>query len=253
LRKSNFTITKKGIFSEKCANLLKISRLKYLLLGLLLLLTLADVSEQTKSDKNLEVTIEATGLTIADLNEIVAEALEACQVHSLLDSAKHRLLSSEFLLVQNEVYSDIKSSTLMFQAIVYDYTNFRIIFIKEISRDLSTLSVTIANIQPLPTPEELIDAARIADIGIGVIVIQGLLPTIPREFLDGTSHRVLNLVIYSTNSTRPVYININNETVEFQALVSLSTIQLPLQVYSVIITKQLGSANFVIRRGGKVL
>jgi hypothetical protein len=100
----------------------------------------------------------------------------------------------------------------LYQATVYDYTRGRSLLITGIPFDMTTLSVTETNEQPVPSREELADAASIARVQPGDLVQGSMPPVLTREFDDGTSHRILNLDITSGDSSRIVHVNMNTRT-----------------------------------------
>jgi len=155
---------------------------------------------------DLTVSVNDIGASQVDLNDAVAEALNSCQARDLLNGTSHRVLSSDF-------QSHIKSSADLFQATVYDYSRARSILLSGTPFDTSTLTLTETNDQPAPNNEELADAASIAGAYNGDIVRSSIPPVLTEESDDGTSQRVLRLVITSGNSSRIVHVNMNTRTV----------------------------------------
>jgi hypothetical protein len=94
------------------------------------------------------------------------------------------------------------------------YTHNRTILVNGIPFELTTASVTVANIQPVSNPNELAEAARIAGIRSGEVAHGNMPPFITRHFPEGTSYRILHIYITSPNSSRSFYVNMNNKTVE---------------------------------------
>jgi hypothetical protein len=150
----------------------------------------------------------------------------------------------------------IKSEYDAFEAAVYDYTNTRTIIINGIPFDPTQISFAESNIQPIPNAEEVGEAARIADIQSDEVVHSGMPPVISREFPNGTSQRILNIAITSTNSSRWVYVNMNDRTVEpppDQGESTLMCMAPPPAAAAANIRGIPGTANFIITQGGKQL
>jgi len=95
-----------------------------------------------------------------------------------------------------------------------DYTHGRTVLVNGIPSDLTNVFITLEHAQPFSNAEELADAGLIAKARSDEIVSGGMPPFITREFPDGTSQRILNLAITSGNSSRSVFVNMNNRTVE---------------------------------------
>src|SRR5215469_8123564 len=150
----------------------------------------------------------------------------------------------------------IKSEYDAFQAVVYDYTKARTILVNGIPSDPTQISFTESNIQPLPNAEEVDEAARIADIQLDEVVHSGMPPVISRDFSNGTSQRILNIAITSANSSRLVYVNMNDRTVESPPDQGESTLicTAPPPAAASGSTRGIpGTANFIITQGGKQL
>ncbi|KAH0564762.1 hypothetical protein GP486_001845 [Trichoglossum hirsutum] len=222
---------------------------------LLLLLWRAACEQIVFSDNRPAISIQVTGPSQADLNATVSRALNTCQVRELLGDSRYRLLYSELLSPSTELYPDTKDEGNMFQATVYDYTRGRVIFPKGILPDIFSSDVALANIQPLPSLEELAEAARIA--GIGPSVTENARPYMPpyeaRDFPDGTSHRLLHLAIGSANLSRLAYVNMNNGSV--QAILAQGAVcQAPADSNQASVNINTpGTANFVISKNGNTL
>lgn len=163
-------------------------------------------------DRDPDVSIEGLGPSHSDVNETVAQALNLCQVRDYLNGTRHRLLESEF---QSWPRGCSKHGNDIYQAAVYDYTNGRTILVNGVSFDPTTASVVEANIQPFTNGDELSEAARIAGAQSNDVVHGSMPPVISREFPNGTTHRLVHLDIFSRNSNRSLYVNMNNGTVEF--------------------------------------
>ena len=155
------------------------------------------------------MSVTGIGPSQVDLDDAVAEALSSCQARDLLNGTRHRVLSSDFRIQS----SDSKSSADVFQATVYDYSRARSILLSGTPFDTTTLTLTETNDQPFPNNEELADAASIAGVHNGDTVQSSIPPVLIEESDDGTSQRILQLVIASGNSSRIVYVNMNTRTV----------------------------------------
>jgi hypothetical protein len=158
---------------------------------------------------NLTVSVTEIGPSQVDLNDAVAEALSSCQARDLLNGTSHRVLSSDF----QSHSGGSKSSADLFQATVYDYSRARSILLSGTPFDTSTLMFTETNDQPAPNNEELADAASIIGANNGDIVQSSIPPVLTEESDDGTSQRILRLVVASGNSSRIVHVNMNTRTV----------------------------------------
>ncbi|KAH6871252.1 copper amine oxidase [Thelonectria olida] len=158
------------------------------------------------------VSIEGEGRSYDDLNATVAQALNLCQVHSLLNSSRHRVLLSGF---QSEPHGHAKTTDDMFEAAIYDYTGGRSILLSGVPFDPTTASIIEANIQPPVISEELAEAGRMAGARSDEIVTGGMPPFITYDFPNGTSHRILNIAIIGKSSSRLAHVNMNNGTVDF--------------------------------------
>ena len=218
-----------------------------------LLLTLAVCNQVVLDDDGPHVKIERSGPSHADLNETVAEALNFCQVRDFLNGTRNRLLSSQFYSELNDRY---KTSNSMYLAKVYDYTHGRTILVNGIPFDSTAVFAAETNAQPFSNAEELAEAGRIASARSHEIVSSGMPPFITREFPDGTSHRILNIAITSANSSKSVFVNMNNRTVESPPVTekALSCEAPPLaEGTSASGPGVPGTANLVITQGSKVL
>ena len=200
-----------------------------------------------------------TGFNPADLNATISEALNLCQVRNLLAESRHRLLFSSFQPAQDDLNDgNVKDESEVFQAAIYDYTNGRTILINGIPFDPYNIFTTTVSSQPLPNAEELAEAAQIAGVRSDESVSQGMPGFEAIQLPDGTSHRLLNLIVSSGNHSRLVSVNMNNST--FQALEAT-----PKQCTAPDDNPQGtsmfrdspniggGSANIVISQGGNVL
>jgi hypothetical protein len=198
------------------------------------------------------VTIYGSGPSQADLNETVTQALGLCQVRDFLNGTRHRVLSSEFLSESVATYSGVKASSEVFRATVYDYTHGRTILINGIPFDMSTVFTTESNAPPISSAEELADAASIAGARPNEIVRASMPPVITRVFPDGTSKRILNIAINSAKSSRIVFVDMNNRSVEFTSHPSheLLACNAPLSASGSASDQGLpGTASFIISQG----
>jgi hypothetical protein len=202
------------------------------------------------------VSFEETGLSHLDLNQTVALALGTCQVREILNNTRHRLLFSE-LTSAGTLYRDIKDESEMFQATVYDYTRGRNILVRGIPFDPTTFNIAETNNQPYPSAEEIEEAAQLAGINSHEHAAISMPPFITNDFANGTSHRLLHLVITSPSSSRLVYVNMNNGTVEkdiSQALLKNKMVcNAPGSSDQSTVKASPGTANLVIKQNGKVL
>jgi hypothetical protein len=201
------------------------------------------------------VTIHASGPSQADLNETVAQALDLCQVRDFLNDTRYRVLSSAF---RSEPHDRFKTTDQMYEAMVYDYTHGRTITVNGIPFDPTTVSTVETNIQPPHNAEELAEAGCIAEAQSDETVSSGMPPFIIREFPNGTSHRILNIAITSDNSSRTVFVNMNNRTVESESPSGPSEKALACGApqpakNTTFITGVPGTANLVIRQGQNIL
>ncbi|KAH8586283.1 copper amine oxidase [Bisporella sp. PMI_857] len=160
---------------------------------------------------------EESGLSHADLNATVAQALDSCQIRDLLNGTNYRLISSRVLSPDVGLSQKFVAQSERFAATVYDYTNGRALLVNGIPFDNGSINIEDVNIQPHPSSEEILEAAQTAGIGSDEFVNSYMPPYISRDFPDGTSHRLLHLAINSQNSSRLVYVNMNNGTVEESA------------------------------------
>lgn len=243
--------------STGCLTFLQLSLLKQLIFVSLLLLHSSVVSQQValNSDDSPNVRIEGSGLSHGDLNETVMQALNLCQVRSFLNGTRYRLLSSE---LHGEPVFHTKLASDRFQATVYDYTHGRTLLVNGIPFDPTTVSTTEVNTQPFSNAEELAEAARIAGVGSGdEIVLRRMPPFITREFPDGNSQRILNIAVTSRNgSSIPLYVNMNNRTVESQPgpTQEILACEAPPPARASSNNRGVpGTANFVISQGGRQL
>lgn len=198
------------------------------------------------------VTVEGFGLSHADLNETVAQALDLCQVRDILNGTRHRLLSSE---LRTEVLGCAKATDERYRATIYDYTQGRTIFVDGSPFDPTFVSVTEANIQPIPSQEELREAGEIAGVRSDEVVSGSMPPYISRDFANGTSHRILKLAITSATSSRVVYVNMNNRTVEEspESSENILACSAPQRRSRPIGPGVQGTANLQISQAGKIL
>src|SRR5947207_9440532 len=138
---------------------------------------------------------------------------------------------------------------------VYDYTHGRTILINGIPFDSTSVAVMETNEQPLPNAEELVEAGCIAHAQ-SHDVIRGEMPLlITRDFPNGTSHRILNIAIFSGNSSKAVHVNMNNKTVEYPPYHSeeILACNAPMPARNSSITGCAGTANFIITQNGREL
>ena len=205
----------------------------------------------------MKVHVEPIGPNGARLDEAVAQALDVCQVQYALRGTRHRLLSAEFLSseLSGKPYGPAKHENDMFQATVYDYTTGRALFVNGIPFDTETVSLAAANIQPFVSSEEIREAARIAKVGRHVPFQGGMPPTIDRTFANGTSHRVVHIQTTSGNSSRSLYVNLSNGTVEHgpEPAQKLTTCEVTPPGPGPAVVGCPGTANIYITQGGKVL
>ena len=97
---------------------------------------------------------------------------------------------------------------------LYDYTNGRTILVDGIPLDPATASITVANIQPFSTVEEFDEAVEIAHVNKSHSVFSSMPPFVTKDFPNGTSHRLLNIVSDSGNTGKRIYVNMNSKSVE---------------------------------------
>ncbi|KAI9772738.1 MAG: hypothetical protein M1840_000333 [Geoglossum simile] len=227
-------------------------------LAILLLLLPGAVCQQAvfsdgDHDDSLVVSVQETGPSQAELNATVARALNTCQVRQVLGDSHYRLLYTELLSPSTELYPNTKDQGHMFQATVYDYTRGRVIFPKGILPDIFSSNIAEANIQPLPSLEEVTEAARIAGIRSGVSENPRLYmpPYIAHDFPNGTSHRLLHLAINSNReSSQLTYVNMNNGSTQF-ITVHRAACQAPADSNQASVnTKTPGTADLVISQKG---
>ena len=195
------------------------------------------------------VEVVGQGPSAADLNETVTQALNLCQVRDSIRGTRYRVLSPQFL------DDGTKTPNNGYQAAVYDYTNARTLLVTGIPFDPTTVSATEANSQPFPDAEELAEAGRIAGAQPNDIVHGSMPPFETTDFPNGTSHRLLNIAITSTTSSRVVQVNMNNRTVEHLHASSEKPLSCsaPPPKDGTIVTNRPGEAHLVIRQGGRVL
>ena len=200
---------------------------------------------------NLDVSVTAIGASQADLDDAVAEALTSCQARDLLNNSSHRVLSSDF---QSHL-GDSKSSPDQFQATIYDYSRARSIRLSGTPFDPTTLKFTETNEQPPPNNEELADAASIAGAHNGDNVQSSIPSVLTEESDDGTSQRILRVVIESGNSSRIVHVNMNTRTAVTPNVARSSAVcaaTADARASSDRQTRQ-GQGNFVISQGSQKL
>ncbi|KAI9786210.1 MAG: hypothetical protein M1839_007620 [Geoglossum umbratile] len=201
------------------------------------------------------VSVQVTGPSQADLNATVARALNTCQVREALGDSRYRLLYSELLSPSSELYPDTKDEEQMFQATVYDYTLGRVLFPRGILPDIFSSGLAVANIQPFPSLGELSEAAHLAGIRSSASEPPSLYmpPCVARDFPDGTSHRLLHLVIDSGNSSQLAYVNMNNGSVQVIP-VDRAVCQAPTDSKQAFVNaKTPGTADLVISQNGVTL
>ena len=201
----------------------------------------------------LRLTIETTGPTQADLNETISIALDSCQAREFLKDTRNRLLVSEFQTDQQEDHTKFEEDR--YQATIYDYTHGRAIVLNGYAFDSSTISAIETNEQPISNAEELLEASHIAQIKSDEVVHHGMPPFISKDFPDGTSHRLLHLIVTSANSSRELYINMNNRTVESSGPPTKLVCDIPDPAPNASASGKgkPGTAKFVISSGGKTI
>ena len=121
------------------------------------------------------------------------------------------MLSSE---LRTEILGCAKATDKRHRATICDHTQGRTIFVDGSPFDPTSVSVTEANIQPIPSQKELREAGEIAGVRSDETVSGSMPPYISRDSVNGTSHRILKPAITSATSSRIVYINVNNRIVE---------------------------------------
>jgi len=204
------------------------------------------------------VSITEYGPSAADLNETVVLALNSCQGRELLNGTRYRVINSGFTSDPMPGYGDVlKSSISLFRATVYDYTRGLTILWRGVPGDLSQIFSSISNEQPLPNAEEIAEAASIAGARLdsNEVVHSSLPPVITREFADGSSHRILNIVINSGTSSRIVEVNMNNRSVVTRVPSGGPSCHAPKWAPIGVASDQgvPGTVNFVISQGGRTL
>ena len=184
--------------------------------------------------------------------------MNLCQVRNLLDDSRHRLLFSSLEPARGDLYGGkVKEGSEVFRTAIYDYTNGRTILINGIPFDPYNTFITTASSQPFPNAEELAEAARIAGVQPDESVAQGMPGFEAIQLPDGTSHRLLNLVLSSSNHSRLVSVNMNNSTFHVREATPKQC-NAPAgntagtSVFRANVVGS-GSANIVISQGGKVL
>lgn len=198
------------------------------------------------------------GPSAADLNETVLLALDSCEGRNRLNGTRYRLLTSEFTADPMVGYGDsVKSSISFFRASVYDYTRGLSILWRGIPFDPSQIFSTVSSAQPVTNAEEILEAARLAGhrLESNEVVHGSMPPVIAREFPDGTSHRILNIVINSGTSSTIFEVNMNNGTVQTPEPHNRPpSCDAPLPADGLPTGKGLtGTANLVITQGGQTL
>jgi hypothetical protein len=201
-----------------------------------------------------------TGFNPADLNATISEALNLCQVRNLLADSRHRLLFSSFQPAQDGLYDgNVKEGSEVFRAAIYDYTKGRTILINGIPFDPYNIFTTTVSSQPAPNAEELAEAAQIAGVRSDESVSQGMPGFEEIQLPDGTTHRLLHLILNSGNHSRLVSVNMNNSTFNAQEAAPKQCTApdnndlLGTSIYRDSPNIGSGSANVVISQGGKVL
>jgi Copper amine oxidase, enzyme domain len=243
--------------STRRLTFLQLPRFQQLIFAGLLLIHSAVVCQQVAlgNEDSPNVRIQGSGLSHGDLNETVTYALNLCQIRNFLDGTRYRLLSSE---LQSEPQCHTKLASERFQATVYDYTHGRTLLVNGIPFDPTTVSTTEVNMQPFSNAEELDEAARIAGVGSrDNVVLSGMPPFVTRDSPDGNSQRILNIAVTSGNrSSSPVYVNMNNRTVESQPgpVEEILACEAPPAARASASGKGVpGTANLIISQGGREL
>src|SRR5271163_3966466 len=144
-----------------------------------------------QADPLPDVLIRSTALPTDVLSSAVTSATQAPMFNAMLKDTSHRILHA-----QGAYLSGSKMERNAFHVPIVDYTNGRTIWVS--SEDAfdsgASVSFEITNDQPLPTPEELQDAAEIAGFGSDAEVQSTMPAIIPLIYPNGTSARVLNIM-----------------------------------------------------------
>ncbi|KAM7219388.1 copper amine oxidase [Rhypophila decipiens] len=164
----------------------------------------------------ITVKVEKIGFNNARLQEAVTQALSSNQVFGVLNESDHRVLRVDFSESSSNCNGKVVSPE-SFKAEVYDYTNGRAVYLNgDVFSPSSSVSLEETGTQPLPSAEEVAEAARIAGYSTEAIAFAAMPPVIPRTFPNGTSHRVLHIMAREKDekTVKQFYVNLSNKTVE---------------------------------------
>ncbi|OAP63770.1 hypothetical protein AYL99_02997 [Fonsecaea erecta] len=136
----------------------------------------------------------------------VSKVLDSGQVRDVLagsaDETFNGPTSHRFLYVDNLREPNEKNERNSFRAVVADYKNRRTVYVNvdDALGPPSDASIQITNDQPLPSEEELRDAASIAGFGPNATVFSRMPVIIPEVNPDGSTSRILR--IHAGNSSK---------------------------------------------------
>ncbi|KAK3372922.1 copper amine oxidase [Lasiosphaeria ovina] len=180
------------------------------------------------------VRVERVGFSNARLQEAVTQALNTGQVLGALNDTRYRVLRVDFQgsdeLGGAGCSGKSAGTAEAFQAQVFDYTNGRVVsIIGDAFSPASSVMIGESGHQPLPSVDEVAEAARIAGFSEKAVAYAAMPPLVDRVFANGTSHRVLHILARepdedSARSTE-LYVNLSNRTVETPATASRMTAQ----------------------------
>ena len=197
------------------------------------------------------ITFEPSGTTPQVMDQAVQDALQQCAVRSFLNGTRYRIISSKILAPA----PNAKSTEGQFQSTIYDYDHARSVFIDGTPSDLSSITVSDANAQPVPNADELQEAAKIAKLHSSETIGLSMPPVLSEDFADGTSHRILKLALTSEESSRIVHVNMNNSTLLDETSRSMKTLACtaPPRANSSSGDRNPGTMKLQISRRGSVL
>lgn len=163
----------------------------------------------------LKLTIIPTNVNTDVIKDAVRAARQAGQVQDVLNGTRHRLL--EVTNLHSWAGAD-KRDQNGFTAAFADYTNGRTVYVD--SADAfgtpSSISVVESNEQPLPSSEEVAEAAAIAGFGTDALAYATMPPVIENRLANGTSYRIINIMVRAANSTSGgmfrYHVNMNKRT-----------------------------------------